>query len=357
MRAPRPQLKRLKPTGNWDESPLKRSARQGGVCRTGPWRVISGLGLVLLTLAFTLSLSAVPAAKPLYQFTEAEVGAYLGPLQTQVPDLRQRIMHLARMNLGQPYELYLLGEAPFETHDPQPLYCLGKSDCLVFTEHIYAMALSHDWSSFLRLLQRIRYRDGRIGVATRNHYTEADWNPSNRWLVREITGELAGGTAVKFNERLDRSKFLLGRYKLKTSFPVEEHHDAYLPYAEIARAAPQLRDGDFINVVRGVVKPGAPVNDTFGGNAWVGHVGLVAHGPDGTLHIIHSAEPAVREETMAQFIARETAHNAERDAAGKARLLGFKFLRLQDDPWSKLRELDGAEAPRVTLPGGKPAQL
>ena len=137
--------------------------------------------------------------------THAEVGAYLGPLQAQVPDLRQRIMHLARMNLGQPYELYLLGEAPFETHDPQPLYCLGKSDCLVFTEHIYAMALSHDWSSFLRLLQRIRYRDGRIGVATRNHYTEADWNPSNRWLVREITGELAAGTAVKFREQIGRA--------------------------------------------------------------------------------------------------------------------------------------------------------
>ena len=29
---------------------------------------------------------------------------------------------------------------------------------------------------------------GVIGVATRNHYTEADWNPSNRWLVREVTG-------------------------------------------------------------------------------------------------------------------------------------------------------------------------
>jgi hypothetical protein len=314
-------------------------------------------GLVLALGAAGFAADAPAPAKPLYQFTEAEVGAYLGPLQAAEPDLRKRIVHLARMNLGQPYELYLLGEAPFETHDPQPVYCLGKSDCLIFAEHMYAMALSRNWSEFMTVLQRIRYRDGRIGVATRNHYTEADWNPSNRWLVREITGELAGASAVKFNERIDRSKFLLGRYQLKTSFPVEEHHDAYLPYTGIALAAPHLKDGDFVNVVRGVVKPGAPVNDTFGGSAWVGHVGLVAHGPDGTLHIIHSAEPAVREETMAQFIARETAHNAERDAAGKARLLGFKFLRLQDDPWAGLRQIDGAEAPRVTQPDGKPARF
>lgn len=309
--------------------------------------------LLVLGLSPGFAADPAPAEKPLYQFTEAEVGAYLGPLQQKIPDLRARIVHLARKNLGQPYELYLLGEAPYEKHDPQPVYCLTKSDCLVFTEHVYAMALSRDWDGFMRLLQRIRYIDGRLGVATRNHYTELDWNSSNRWLVTEITGQLAGDKAVKFNERIDRSKFLRNRYKLETSFPVVDHRDAYLPYAEISRAAAQLRDGDFVNVVRGVVKPGAPVNETFGGSAWVGHVGLVAHGPDGTLHIIHSAEPTVREETMAQFIARETAHNAERDAAGKARLLGFKFLRLEADPLANLRQLDGADAPRVTLPDGR----
>jgi len=322
-------------------------------------RRYSSFVLVALALVgFLPAAETKPAAeKPLYQFTEAEVGAYLGPLQAREPDLRKRIVQLARMNIGQPYELYLLGEMPFETYDPQPLYCIGKSDCLVFAEHMYAMALSRDWREFMQVLQRIRYHDGRIGVATRNHYTEADWDQSNRWLVTEITGEIAGATAVKFHERIDRSKFLLGRYKLKTNIPVEEHADAYLPYAEIARATPALRDGDFINVVRGIVKPGAPVNDTFGGNAWVGHVGLVAHGADGTLHIIHSIEPMVREETMASFIARETAHNAERDATGKARLLGFKFLRLNDDPWAKLRQLDGPAAPCVTLPDGKEVKL
>ena len=293
--------------------------------------------------------------KPLYQFTETETGLYLGQLQATEPDLRKRIMHLARKNLGQPYELYLLGEMPFETYDPQPLYCLGKSDCLVFTEHIYAMALSQDWSGFMRLLQRIRYRDGHIGVATRNHFTETDWNPSNRWLVHDITAEVAGDKAVKFAERIDRSKFLQGRYGLKTAIPVEDHIETCLPYADLDRARPHLREGDCVEIVRGVVKPGAPVNDTFGGSAWIGHVGLVARGTDGALHIIHSSDPAVREETFEQFIARETAHLAERDATGKARLIGFKFLRLEDNPLANLRLLDGAEAPRVTLPNGKAA--
>ena len=101
-----------------------------------------------------------PADKPLYQFTEAEVGPYLGHLQATEPDLRKRIVALARKNIGQPYELYLLGEMPFETYDPQPLYSIARSDCLVFAEHTYAMALTRDWTGFMRLLQRIRYRDG-----------------------------------------------------------------------------------------------------------------------------------------------------------------------------------------------------
>lgn len=320
-------------------------------------RLLFGLGLTALAVGSGLraadSAPAAPAAdKPLYQFTEVEVDHYLGQLQASEPDLRKRILHLARKNLGQPYELYLLGEMPFETHDPQPIYCLTKSDCLVFTEHTLAMALSRDWPGFLRLLQRIRYRDGQIGVATRNHFTESDWNPSNRWLARDVTAELAGAHGVKFEEKIDRSRFLRNRYKLETSLPVEHHRDLYIPYERATGLTGRVQPGDIVEIVRGIVKPGAPVNDTFGGNAWIGHVGLAASGPDGTLHLIHSAEPAVREETLAQFIARETAKNTERDAAGKPRLLGFKILRLEDDPLANLRRIDGDQAPRVTLPGG-----
>src|SRR3990172_3362680 len=148
--------------------------------------VLFSLSLVSFIGALCAAASAEPAAgvadftvpqnKPLYEFSEAEIGAYIKHLQASEPDLRKRIVHLARKNIGQPYDIYLLGEMPFETYDPQPMYCLAKSDCLVFSEHTYAMALSGGWPAFMKMLQRIRYRDGQIGVATRNHYTEADWN-------------------------------------------------------------------------------------------------------------------------------------------------------------------------------------
>jgi hypothetical protein len=239
---------------------------------------------------------------------------------------------------------------PFETYDPQPIYCLGKSDCVVFGEHTYAMALTGDWPAFMKMLQRIRYRDGQIGVATRNHYTEADWVKSNQWLVRDATRELAGKKGVAFDERIDRAKFLKGRYGLVVDIPVEMHHDRYLPYTEVDRVAEQLQDGDFVNICRGAVKPGNSPADAVPGSVFVGHVGFVAHGPDGTLHMIHSTAPQVREEPLAEYIARSIASAAELDAAGKPRLVGFKFLRLEDDPLANLRKLDGPGAPRVSLP-------
>ncbi len=156
--------------------------------------------------------------------------------------------------------------------------------------------------------------------------------------------------AIAFDERIDRAKFLKARYGLTVDIPVETHHDLYLPYTEVDRAAEHLEDGDFVNVVRGVVKPGGSPDEAVPGSVFVGHVGFVAHGPDGTLHIIHSTPPNVREEPLAEYIARSTANVAELDAAGKPRLVGFKFLRLEDDPLANLHKLDGPAAPRVSLP-------
>jgi hypothetical protein len=291
--------------------------------------------------------------KPLYEFTEREVDLYLRYLQVAEPQLRQRIVHLARKNIGQPYDLYLLGEMPFEYYDPQPIYCLQKSDCLVYSEHTYAMALGHNWSHFMLLLQRIRYRDGRLGVITRNHYTEADWNVSNRWLIKDITGKIAGKRAVKFKQKIDRTRFFKKRYQLAVDIPIEVHQDIYLPMEHIRLAKPHLQDGDFVNIVRGIVRPGTKPNATFGGSAWVGHVGLIAMGDDGQPHLIHSSKPQVREEPLDAYIARSTKNLAQRDAAGKSRLLGFKFLRLEDRPLQKLQKLDGSDVPKVTLPTGQ----
>jgi len=267
--------------------------------------------------------------KPLYQMKPAELGRFLAYEQLAVPQLRQRIADLARRNIGQPYELFLLGEFPYETFDSQPLFNLDKSDCVVFSEHIYAMAQSASWEEFFWMLQRIRYKDGVIGAATRNHYTEADWNISNRWLVTDITARMAGGTrtgAVPYFQNIDRQAFLRKQFKIEREIPVQRWDDVYVPKQVVAEVDKQLQDGDFVNIISGY--PGQP------GGAYASHVGLIVLGADGERHILHSSEPVVREESLQAFIARLGVRDQKNLDAGlkKPQLLGFKFLRLNDQP-------------------------
>jgi hypothetical protein len=331
--------------------------------------------IVVLAITQTRSLAEIPSTQPLYQLNETQIDAYLRQLHKDQPDLRQRVVTLARRNIGQPYKIYLLGEAPFETIDPEPVYCLHHSDCVVFAEHTLAMALSSDWRTFLAMLQRIRYKSGQIGVFTRNHYTEADWNPNNAWLVKDITQELAvrvaggirndarlsnlGGRSganaltgpaaipasplVTFSEQIDRARFFKNRYKLDAAIPVQQWDDCYIPFEHIVWVKSELRDGDVVNFVTGSSKV-----------ASVTHVGLVGIGKDGSVNLIHSAAPAVREESIETYIERMTKDAAEKDAAGRGRFRGFKFLRLTDNPWSNLRAIDGPSAPQVWVPKSSP---
>jgi hypothetical protein len=261
-------------------------------------------------------------AKQIYQMTPAEAGRYIAWQHQAEPDLRKRIAAIARKNIGQPYTLNLLGEFPYEVHDDLPMFSLDHSDCVVFSEHTYAMALSQSWEEFFWMLQRIRYRDGVIGVKTRNHYTELDWDVANRWLVTDVSEQLAGANTAFYNMTVDRAKFLKTRHHTEANIPVETSRQGYVPKDRVADIASQLQEGDFVNVI-----------STKNGEYWASHVGMVVLGSNGERHFIHSSEPKVREETFASFIARATEREERNAREGKngQKLAGFKFLRLNDN--------------------------
>lgn len=261
--------------------------------------------------------------KPLYQMKPPEVGRYLAYLHALEPDLRARVAELARKNIGQPYKIFLLGEFPYEVHDEQPLFSLERSDCVVFAEHTYAMALSRSWEEFFWMLQRIRYAGGVIGVTTRNHYTEADWNVQNNWLVNDISAALAGGRRASYTAVIDRAAFLKKTHGVDANIAPQTITESYVPKTSVAEVLTQLKAGDFVNVI-----------SIKGDEFLASHVGLVVVGADGERRFIHSSEPGVREESFAEFIKRTETREARHRANGSGGLIlkGFKFLRLNDNP-------------------------
>lgn len=252
--------------------------------------------------------------KPLYTFTEDEVGQYVKYLQETESDVAARVIHLGRKNIGQPYELYLLGEFPFETHDPDPIYCLDKSDCVVFSEHMYAMAFARDWWSFLANLQRLRYRDGEVGMVTRNHYTIADWDRNNRFLFEDITADVGGDKTAKLTQTCRRAKFF-AKFGIGQDIPDEPIVDTYIPKEDVPAILSKLKAADFVNIIRGDKQ-----------SQWAGHVGLIAIAEDGTVDFLHSAGKAVREQPLVDYLDNDS------------RCVGVKFLRLRDDAEQRLAE-------------------
>ena len=248
-------------------------------------------------------------AAPLYSFTEKDVDAYLKFLAADEKDPIKRVMHLARKNIGQPYQIFLLGEYPYETYDPDPMYCLDKSDCVTFVEHTYAMALSRDWPTFFRTLQRLRYKDGKVSMVTRNHESVADWNVNNGWLFEEITPTLGAGQAAAPMHMVWKPAKFFAQWNLGQDLPDVTISSTYVPREKVESILSELKDGDVIQVVRGNAK-----------EQYVGHFGLVATGKDGTMNMIHSAEPAVREQGIMDYLEKNP------------KTIGYKFLRAKPQP-------------------------
>jgi len=240
---------------------------------------------------------------PLHQFAESDVDFYLKSLDDYDWAVPQRVQHFAKKSIGQPYKLYLLGEGSHESYDADPLYCLSASDCVTFVEHVYALALSHDWQTYLDHLMRLRYKAGKIGMLSRNHFTEADWNMNNAWAFEDVTDRLAGGAAIPMRVAVDRAAFFK-KYGIGQDIPVQVFETTYIRAKDISRMESRLEVGDIIEFVRGTSRV-----------PYVGHMGLIADMSEVRAMLIHSAKPAVREQPLREYV-----HSSNK-------IIGIKILR------------------------------
>jgi len=299
-------------------------------------------------------------SKQIYLMKPKEVDAFIKLLYRAEPNLQERIKIIAKKNLGQDYKIYLLGEFPMEVYPDikigglypteilgtQPTFTLEKSDCVVFCEHTYAMALAKDWKQFYAFLQRIRYKDGEISFLTRNHYTEYDWDNNNSWLVKDFMDELPLKFTKQVHSTINKAAFFK-RYNIGQDTPPVEFDWKYIPLEFIDSTLHTLNTGDFVNFVRG-----------FGDDAstYVGHTGIIIREND-SVYVIHSTEPKVRIDNLKEYVKNAQKLNLEKieynkvNSKKKPLLYGFRFLRLEKNPYENLRKIDGPRAPVVKIYG------
>jgi hypothetical protein len=161
--------------------------------------------------------------------------------------------------LGTPYR-----EGTLESESPETLVVnLREFDCMTFVETVVALAClirsgDKSFERFRSLLQKIRYRAGRLqGYASRLHYF-SDWVHDNqrKGVVRDVTADIGGSPfrkAIDFMTthpdvypplkdpvNLSRMKAVEKTISLRSVF--------FIPKKALKRLEDRIHDGDLIAI-------------------------------------------------------------------------------------------------------------
>ncbi|MFP4548698.1 MAG: N-acetylmuramoyl-L-alanine amidase-like domain-containing protein [Fidelibacterota bacterium] len=165
--------------------------------------------------------------------------------------ITERIDLYSEMFLGTKYSWTPTGDGRHSLYDPQPLFSFDLSNCMVLCEHSLAMAISDSWDNFFNNLQHIRYRDGVIGIKTRNHYTMADWVPENTWILDNVTKEIGGEYVDQITRHIAYSEFFKdkGLADLRYIKPDQDYRIDYIRWQDIPKIKKNIKQGDIMAMI------------------------------------------------------------------------------------------------------------
>jgi hypothetical protein len=247
-----------------------------------------------------------------------ELIRFLGKKKTSAKFSGELILEIGKFFLGAPY-----GIGTLETKRAEHLVInLREFDCVTFVENVVALAwlvephMESSWypatracgatsrpnvvgpsaagvksrgksfEAFLRLLQKIRYREGRLrGYSSRLHYF-SDWIHDNekKGIVRDVTAEIGGRPLRKtvnfMTANLDlypRLKNAANLWRMKSvERTISRRSLFFIPKKALRRLEDRICDGDFLAITTN--REGLDVQ----------HVGLAARVKN-RIHLLHAS--------------------------------------------------------------------
>jgi len=165
--------------------------------------------------------------------------------------ISERVDLYSEMFLGTKYSWTPTGDGSHSIYDSQPLFSFDLSNCMVLCEHSLAMAISDSWDNFFNNLQQIRYRDGIIGIKTRNHYTMADWVPENAWILDDVTKEVGEQYVEQTTRHIAYSEFFKGKglADLRYIKPDADYTIDYIRWNDIPKIKDNIQQGDIMAMI------------------------------------------------------------------------------------------------------------
>lgn len=191
------------------------------------------------------------AQNKIYKMTNKQIDSLLTVTASKNMTITERMNYFSELFLGMPYNLTCTGDGPYALYETEPLVNFNETNCMVFCEHVLALSISDSWDNFFNNLQHIRYKDGIIGMRTRNHYTMVDWLPENSWLLHDITKEIGGELAKPLTRTISHKKFFesKGIKDMRYVVPDRTVTINYIPFNELMKVKSKLKTGDIFSLI------------------------------------------------------------------------------------------------------------
>lgn len=219
------------------------------------------------------------------------------------------IVKIGKSFLGTPYVSHTL-----ETGEQEELVVnLRELDCTTFDETCLALALTlksgkHDFETYARNLEQIRYRNGnRDGYPSRLHYF-SDWlyNNTEKGLIIPLDSSFqeAWQKTINFMSTHPNSyEVLKNNPKLvaqiaKQESAISKREMYFIPKGQLQPNEIQLKEGDFVGITTSVT------------GLDIAHVGFVIW-VDGRVHLLHASSALekviISDEPLADYLAEKKA--------------------------------------------------
>ena len=186
--------------------------------------------------------------KNFFDMSNLEIDQLLTEVSKKNKTITERMTIFSEYFLNTPYNLTCAGDGLYALYETQPLVNFEQTNCMVFCEHVLALSISDSWDNFFNNLQQIRYKDGMIGMRTRNHYTMGDWLPENRWLLDDVSAKVAGEYTTQVTRTISHTTFFKnkGITDLRYVLPDRKMTIDYVPKEYLNKVEDNYKNGDVL---------------------------------------------------------------------------------------------------------------
>jgi hypothetical protein len=202
--------------------------------------------VLIVVIMFQLTCAGERSGERFVDMSNKQIDSLITNVSAKSLNITERMHYYSDYFLEMPYNLTCAGDGKYALYEPWPLVNFDQTNCMVFLEHVLALSISDSWDNFFNNLQQIRYKDGMIGMRTRNHYTIGDWLPQNKWLLDDVSKQVGGDLTKKLTRTISHTEFFKGKgiTDLRHVLPDREITIDYIPKESLNKIKKNLKSGD-----------------------------------------------------------------------------------------------------------------